>query len=903
MKTLTCLKLIVAGALLLAVGLAFREVRRATSPQAVRRELQEEFREALRGDLSLRSASFQLNGTLQAEDLDIRAPGREVPLFQCPRVIAEFDWWQLLHLRNVVRRVVLVRPTFRLFHEPGDQRWNFQNLVRRPAEPGAPPAATLAEGIALEDATFLVKTAQLFKDGEPRAFEGLQFRLVPQGDGLSVWRFEGRVQRGPLRGLELRGFFSAGESPGLHLKLSAADLAADERFWNWIPYGKAIWRDFRPEGPLAVTGTVDWQKGGRVDYRLALEARGMSLKTKYLPAQAESVRGTVTITPDGLTISNTVGEVPPDQMGAEGEDVPPAEVRLDGTQRWDGAGRYSIRARDVPLRRTTIESIPAAGGKLWKRLRPHGRCRLELTMHRPQRDAEMGFRLRANLSDTSLNPPELPGSLEEVAGLVLVDNQTATFRGLQGKLRRNGAAPETSAEVEMNGRMGLADGALDLNVHLRNVRTDEELVKAIPARGERIWEMLRPELLVDGRLSLRRAGGEEDYEHSGLLRFHGGKAQLKQWPMPLRRVSGTVRVENSRFLLERVSAVAGTGPVDHTAGATLRAAGYVDLEAGRAEVNVSAGDLSLGEALLSSIPAVGQQIWRGVKPEGPASMNGTLSYRADQEHPLSFLLHARLHDVTARPQALPFALKGLRSEFLVREGEAFTDRFSALACGGHLRGSAVFHYGTPQEQPTYAGTVEFRHIDLADLAGRYRDESPRVEGQLAGTVDFGGVLDTEAELTLEGEVSLSEGRLWNTTFFSRLMNLLHLTIPGKDVGLQRGRGRFRYLAGRTEIQEFELTGGGLDLSGYGTVSAEGDLDLLMVAAGMPEQGRGIPILSSLVGWVMRGMERELFRIKVTGTLQNPNFAPETLARILWPLTNLRSVLFSPTYETQTPRER
>ena len=92
---------------------------------------------------------------------------------------------------------------------------------------------------------------------------------------------------------------------------------------------------------------------------------------------------------------------------------------------------------------------------------------------------------------------------------------------------------------------------------------------------------------------------------------------------------------------------------------------------------------------------------------------------------------------------------------------------------------------------------------------------------------------------------------------------------------------------------FELTGAGLSVSGYGTIETETrELDMTVVAIGAPE-GKGIPILSDVVGWLLKGIERQLVRIDVTGTTDAPKYTSQVLTKVTWPLRSLRTVLFSP----------
>ena len=108
-----------------------------------------------------------------------------------------------------------------------------------------------------------------------------------------------------------------------------------------------------------------------------------------------------------------------------------------------------------------------------------------------------------------------------------------------------------------------------------------------------------------------------------------------------------------------------------------------------------------------------------------------------------------------------------------------------------------------------------------------------------------------------------------------------------------GRAAFAIDGDRIPVKTFDLTGGGLSLSGYGDVWLDGRLALTIVAMGAPGEGPGIPIVSPALGWVMRAVQRELVRLEVSGTIQQPHFKSTVLSKIKWPLTSLRDIVVSP----------
>jgi hypothetical protein len=121
--------------------------------------------------------------------------------------------------------------------------------------------------------------------------------------------------------------------------------------------------------------------------------------------------------------------------------------------------------------------------------------------------------------------------------------------------------------------------------------------------------------------------------------------------------------------------------------------------------------------------------------------------------------------------------------------------------------------------------------------------------------------------------------------------VLRLNLPGTDKADQEGEVYFSRAGDKINIEEGELTGAGLNVSGYGSIGLDESLNLRLIAVGAPKGG--IPILSTIVDWLLSNIERQLVRVDVTGTLSKPEYSSQVISTITWPLRSLRSLLFTP----------
>lgn len=899
MRTSTAIKLIILGLVLLAIGVAIKVVGRYTDPERIRQAVQAGLEGVVEGHVSVASARLDFAGKLIAEGIAITLPGRQEPVFACPRVVVALDMSEILALRTVVREVVLIGPVLNLTYLEESGAWNFEALRARGEPTGEPAAGAAPPDIVLENAAVVVQDARLFGDDAPREYAGLYLTLRPDRAATRKWHVEGRVQDGPLAGTRVSGWFAGGGKPRFAFETSCSGLSADEAFWQQIPFGRRVWNDYRLEGGLALQGAVTSRSEGRVGYSFKVRLTQGGLRTKFFPARLSSVNGLLEITNTSVVIKDVTGVIPAEEFGQEAGEVPATQVRVNGAfQTAGGGGSCTVEATGLPLCRASIEAIPGVGPDLWERLRPAGRTRLTLTLTKPGPGEPMRFAAVAELRGVTLRPGELPLPLEQVSGTVVADSSGVRLRDLRGVIVQpdGGQGGASAAPFVVDGFVDRDRRDSVLSVRVRNLRTDEELVKAVPGVGGQIWETLRPEVNLDAAIVLRDAPDSDRMSYAALIECHGGRLGPQFLSMPLTDAAGTIRAEAGKVLVEHFTATIVT---DEQAGGGTQTSSTVELrgtfepQADRAEFYVTVRDLVLSEELLKAVPRVGERVWEEVQPQGVASLNGKVFYDGRDETPLHYFIDMDLRDVALLPKLLPVPIEAFSGQLLITEQRAISNDFTGITCGGDFNGALIVYYGAETELPSYGARASFNNLELARLVERLAGEETGVSGRLTGTVALGGMVGEPESTSGKGTIALTEGHLWQTPFFVKTLNVLHLGMPGDKKTPARGEMRFALRGDEVTIGAFDLTGGGLNISGYGAVWLDGRLGLTMVAIGAPEQGGGIPIVSPVVGWLLQAVESQLVRLDVSGTIQEPVFKSQVLSTITWPLASLRSVLFSP----------
>ncbi len=491
MRTLTYIKLIALGALLLAAGLVLREVRRQTDPENVRRSLLAALAGAVRGEVQIGSARFGLDGVVEAEQVAVTAPDAEEPLLQCERVAVQMDRGQILRGRKVVRSVRMEGLMVRLRRSPEKRRWNLADLQPPRPEGRARPAGPLPERITVQNATLLVEYPRLLRDAEPARYEGLYLEFAQDKAAAGSWSFDGSLRRGPLRGTRLRGHFAVGSPLRLLVEVQAESLEVGRELLRLIPFGDRVWTDYRPEGVIGVEGVVSTDTDGSLGYDFSVAVRDASFLTRFVGAPVEAASGTMLVSDRGVRVDELLGTARLAEPDAEAD--LPAFVRVEADHRWNGEGHYVIRATDLPLHRTILQAIPGRGEEIWRRLRPEGYGDLHLILDRRRGDAPMRYRAVANVHRATLRPEELPLPLSEVEGVVSVDGDSISLRDVRGLVRQTTEdGPPSVARVRVDGTVGTRSGALDLNVRVDNLRVDESALKAVEHAGGIVWNAAAP---------------------------------------------------------------------------------------------------------------------------------------------------------------------------------------------------------------------------------------------------------------------------------------------------------------------------------------------------------------------------------------------------------------------------
>jgi len=179
-----------------------------------------------------------------------------------------------------------------------------------------------------------------------------------------------------------------GNRPGVDLRIAARSVRLDEELLTALPpAARRIWRTVQPAGLADVEMAIQDNMPGsrrRFDYRLTLDARGMSIRHEAFPYPLRGLTGRVVAVPGRVTLTGLTASHGAMRLTASG--VLTADANGEDA-------RLSVGGSSVPIDAEFLAAMPGALAPLAKRFRPGGTCDLDLAeihVSQPSRDDANG---------------------------------------------------------------------------------------------------------------------------------------------------------------------------------------------------------------------------------------------------------------------------------------------------------------------------------------------------------------------------------------------------------------------------------------------------------------------------------------------------------------------------------
>jgi len=423
--------------------------------------------------------------------------------------------------------------------------------------------------------------------------------------------------------------------------------------------------------------------------QLTIELQNGALHYERFPYPLHNISGTLTLDNDRWSFQNLVGY------------NDSAFIVCNGSWEPDGEGgkllTLDFNATDVPLEDELRDALNVEAQEFWRSLRPRGTIdHLDIQVRHPSRAGRTSISVTARKNTAQGNvegrsiavkPTWLPYQLDDVVGMIRFQDGAAELsrvRGAHGKavLEMSGRFDRTSPDTW---RLQLSD------LHVRQLRTEHELISALPPRLGTALEKLN----LQGAVSMNGSFGLEGVR---------GRAEptFANWSLDFDvedgRLESSVRLEQIRGGMHLEGSLSSGG---HYTRGTLDIDSLVYQGVQLTQIT---GPLSIDDECLAFGEMVRQpESEHAVRPVRAAALDGTLvgSGRLWLNDEASFELDGELFDSQ---------LATIMSE-LAPGGPALTAKTHASVKLVGRKGSHTLQG---------SGAVQLRDADIYDLPAMIR---------------------------------------------------------------------------------------------------------------------------------------------------------------------------------------
>ena len=585
-----------------------------------------------------------------------------------------------------------------------DGKWNASGLLP------VPHFGKTSPRVKIEDASATIQDASK-PAAKPWAINDVNLLLTPTPPGSGQtdskrFAIQGTTMSLPARDVQLRGEIAADEG-AYDLTLTTSGLEVSPEFLASLPGVSSEQLhgvEFSGRSDLAVrvrkmgTGTpLGWSASMRVDRgRIAYAALPDALTDVAIVGHAD---------PNHLVVERLTGKCGSATVG----------VAFERTG-WTSNAPLGLSARVLGY---TVDErfragLPDSYGQIWDRFRPKGLVDAELKL---SFDGEKWMPVfTANCHGISLtDAKKFNYPLEQTNGKVEYrgaekgspDHLRLDLTGVGGGrpiivdvdlthvARGEPEGVTTGTEVATRGssanvgeysagyRGGYVKHGPDDHHpvgHIRVAGTDvpihDQLLAAIPDKGEEVVRSLQPEGLVDFEfylewkdLATREPVIRQD------VRLKDCRIKFDRFAFPLQHVHGLVTATDWHWKLENIE---GRGVNDST---VVRCQGTATPVPNGCDVEliVDAWDVPLDDTLKLALPPPARQAWDELRPQGRIDFSARAKKPADQHDAIvEVVLKPREKTVSLEPRAFPYRLEQLDGSAVYRHGRVDCQKIFAV---------------------------------------------------------------------------------------------------------------------------------------------------------------------------------------------------------------------------------
>ena len=714
-----------------------------------------------------------------------------------------------------------------------------------------------------------------------------------------------------------------GESP-LAITAKVRQLELGPQWRDRLPQSlQQQWDKYEPVGRINADVTLSFD-GQRWHPDLTVECLDVAFTYRKYPYPLEHAKGKVRWKDDLLQLHLTAfSGTRPVQLDAD------IFRPTAGPTAW--TGRFEARSTDLPIDEKLLSSMTEKSQTFVRSLNPRGTLKsIYSRIRRDQPEGSLHKDMVVEVENCSVRYDKFSYPFHNVRGTLVMRDDHWEFRNLEGS--------NDTGRVECNGYMTSPRHGRE--VFLRFAATDvpleQELRDALRPNAARAWDGLNPRGSIDLTAEVRYLSATKQLCVAFRAQPKGDSTSIEplHFPYRMEKLQGVMDYRDGQVTLEGIRAEHGR--------VSLTTAGHCNLSPDGGWAlhlrNLSVDRLRLEDRdLTRALPEKLRRALAELQSTGPVNLRGAVDLQSDAAvgeplrsrwnvavgfHQGSLDCGVRLQNVSGSMTLVggfdgqkfhsrgelaidsltykDFQVTQLKGPIWIDDQQALFGSWVAKRhpdrsrrdgsqprplegrlFGGTVRGDAWVSLG---ERPCYGVHAELHQADLSRAAQEVIAGRQNLRGKLAAVVDLGGTGRTLNGMAGRGAIRLSKGDIYELPVMISLLKILNFQPPDQTA-FSTSDIDFRIEGGHVYFDRINFNGDAVSLLGRGEIDFESNIALVFHARVGRDQLQ-IPLISELMG----GASEQIMRIKVGGTLQNPDSRTEAFPAVNQALQQLQDDL-------------
>ncbi|UCG56756.1 MAG: hypothetical protein JSU70_18055 [Phycisphaerales bacterium] len=704
--------------------------------------------------------------------------------------------------------------------------------------------------------------------------------------------------------------WSRGTGPNLRyqIRVTSDKMVLDKDLYEALSQGqKKLWADYSPSGLVATDYRLSRSSQTDRKRALAMEFLDAHMEYRHFPYPLANLKGELFFDQDSITVSDVVSQIGQRRITLNGRIT---ERRADRPVYY-----LSIKADNIPLDSTLAAALPATQKNLYDQFDITGLADAEVKVFTPKdAPAPTSFLAHVTFKDSSLTVREVcdsPLPISDVSAKATLTPDSISIDQLTGQYAHS--------PVSLKGAVQFTDqekvGPYHLTVSGKNAQLTDDLISLLPASLQKIVSGWQPKGNVDVSVDLIKASDGSPLDYEVVVDCLGGSVIPEHVAYQLNDITGKLTVTKSGITLQDVRA-APAGDTETTANKpSIKIDGNVELADSvfeKAELQISASDMSLNEQLGAALPKNFGAFYKKLSPSGRFDLDFNsvkISNAGDGEKTVDFAGNVRLKacnfEMLGTRAELDAALKtkgtyntaggmseghmNLNADSLTAKGKSLTnltadfeydaqkhrwvtDRLISDFYGGRLIGKLEFRQ-PPDDAPSYQLRAGFDNVDFKKfVAGAKGTEDNRTTGTMAGELSVGSrVGDTSSQIG-RCRLSVTHMQVGEIKPLVKLSSVVGRTEQ-RNFAFERMLVDSYIKRDKLLVQKFDLSGESLAFNGSGSMDLPSENVNLTLTARGPRPASAEP---SALQSLTEGLGGGVVRIEVTGNAYDPQVETKAL---------------------------